>query len=104
MKTDNIKSIAVVAAVIVTSEGILATQRGSGNFKDKWEFPGGKIEAGETPEQALMREIREELDLEIRIDSFLDTVDYTYPDFNIKLHVYVCSDSKPERAQIFEVA
>lgn len=91
MKTDNIKSIAVVAAVIVTSEGILATQRGSGDFKDKWEFPGGKIEAGETPEQALMREIREELDLEIRIDSFLDTVDYTYPDFNIKLHVYVCS-------------
>ena len=91
MKTDNIKSIAVVAAVIVTSEGILATQRGSGGFKDKWEFPGGKIEAGETPEQALMREIREELDLEIRIDSFLDTVDYTYPDFNIKLHVYVCS-------------
>lgn len=91
MKTDNIKSIAVVASVIVTSEGILATQRGSGDFKDKWEFPGGKIEAGETPEQALMREIREELDLEIRIDSFLDTIDYTYPDFNIKLHVYVCS-------------
>ena len=78
MKTDNIKSIAVVAAVIVTSEGILATQRGSGGFKDKWEFPGGKIEAGETPEQALMREIREELDLEIRIDSFLDTARSTF--------------------------
>ena len=71
------KHIDVVAAVIVTGNGILATQRSHGEFKDKWEFPGGKIEPGETPEQALKREIKEELD--------------SYTDFEIKLYVFVCS-------------
>lgn len=91
MKTDNVKPIDVVAAVIVSDSGILATQRSHGEFKDRWEFPGGKIEPGETPEEALIREIREELDIEIRIDSFIDIVDYSYPDFRIRLHVFACS-------------
>lgn len=91
MKTDNIRSIDVVAAVIITDNGILATQRKHGEFRDKWEFPGGKVEPGETPEEALAREIQEELELGIRIGSFIDTVDYAYPDFSIRLHVYVCS-------------
>lgn len=85
------KHIDVVAAVIVTGNGILATQRSHGEFKDKWEFPGGKIEPGETPEQALKREIKEELDVDISIDSYIEAVNYSYTDFEIKLYVFVCS-------------
>lgn len=85
------KHINVVAAVIVTGNGILATQRSHGEFKDKWEFPGGKIEPGETPEQALKREIKEELDVDISIDSYIEAVHYSYTDFEIKLYVFVCS-------------
>lgn len=85
------KHIDVVAAVIVTENGILATQRSHGEFKDKWEFPGGKIEPGETPEQALKREIKEELDVDISIDSYIEAVHYAYTDFEIKLYVFVCS-------------
>lgn len=85
------KYIDVVAAVIVTENGILATQRSHGEFKDKWEFPGGKIEPGETPEQALKREIKEELDVDISIDSYIEAVHYAYTDFEIKLYVFVCS-------------
>ena len=77
--------------MIVTGNGILATQRSHGEFKDKWEFPGGKIEPGETPEQALKREIKEELDVDISIDSYIEAVHYSYTDFEIKLYVFVCS-------------
>lgn len=85
------KSIEVVAAIIRKGDRIFATQRGYGDFKDYWEFPGGKMEAGETPEQALVREIREELDAEIRIDKFLSTIDWDYPNFHLTMHCYVCS-------------
>ena len=73
------KQIEVVAAIIRKGDRILATQRGYGEWKDWWEFPGGKMEPGETPEEALVREIREELDAEISIDKFLDTVEWDYP-------------------------
>ena len=74
------KQIEVVAAIIRDEEGcVFATQRGSGEWKDWWEFPGGKIEAGETPEEALKREIQEELETEISVDEFLCTVEYDYP-------------------------
>lgn len=85
------KSIEVVAAIIRKGERIFATQRGYGDFKDYWEFPGGKMEAGETPEQALIREIREELDAEIRIDKLLSTIEWDYPQFHLTMHCYVCS-------------
>ena len=85
------KSIEVVAAIIRQGDKIFATQRGYGDWKDWWEFPGGKMEPGETPEQALLREIREELDTEIRIDTFLYTVDWDYPKFHLTMHCYMCS-------------
>jgi 8-oxo-dGTP diphosphatase len=85
------KSIEVVAAIIRKGDRIFATQRGYGDFKDYWEFPGGKMETGETPEQALVREIREELDAEIRIDKFLSTIEWDYPQFHLTMHCFVCS-------------
>ena len=85
------KQIEVVAAIIRKGDRILATQRGYGDRKDWWEFPGGKMEAGETPEEALKREIREELSTEISVDEFLYTVDYDYPKFRLKMHCYLCS-------------
>lgn len=86
------KQIEVVAAIIRDKEGrIFATQRGYGEWKDWWEFPGGKMEAGETPEEALVREIREELSTEISVDEFLCTVDYDYPKFHLTMHCYICS-------------
>ena len=86
------KQIEVVAAIIHDDEGhIFATQRGYGDFKDWWEFPGGKMEAGETPEEALVREIREELSAEISVDEFLCTVEYDYPMFHLTMHCYLCS-------------
>ena len=86
------KQIEVVAAIIHDDEGrIFATQRGYGDFKDWWEFPGGKMEAGETPEEALKREIREELSTEISVDEFLCTVEYDYPKFHLTMHCYLCS-------------
>ena len=81
----------VVAAIIVKDGRVFATQRGYGDFKDWWEFPGGKIEPGESPEQALVREIREELDAEIRIQSLLRTVEWDYPAFHLTLHCFICS-------------
>lgn len=85
------KRIEVVAAVIRHDGKYFATQRGYGEFKDYWEFPGGKIEPGETREDALRREIREELDTEIRIDAFLTTVEYDYPSFHLTMHCFLCS-------------
>lgn len=81
----------MVAAVIHKDGRILATQRGYGEFKDKWEFPGGKMEAGESREEALRREIREELDTEINIGKLLCTVEYDYPAFHLTMHCYLCS-------------
>ena len=85
------KQIEVVAAIIRKDDLIFATQRGYGDFKDWWEFPGGKMEAGETPEEALKREIHEELSTEINVDEFLCTVEYDYPAFHLTMHCYLCS-------------
>jgi 8-oxo-dGTP diphosphatase len=85
------KTIEVVAAVIYQRNKIFATQRGYGEFKDKWEFPGGKLESGETPEDALVREIKEELETNIKVGKLIKTVDTDYPNFHITMHVYKCS-------------
>ena len=85
------KHIEVVAAIIRKGDKIFATQRGYGDFKDWWEFPGGKMEVGDTPEEALKREIREELSAEISVDEFLCTVEYDYPAFHLTMHCYLCS-------------
>ncbi len=85
------KTIEVVAAVIADGGRIFATQRGYGEFKGMWEFPGGKMEAGESREGALRREIREELDVEVEVGDFLCTVDYDYPAFHLTMHWFMCS-------------
>ena len=85
------KTTRVVAAIIRDGGRIFATQRGYGDYKDWWEFPGGKIEPGETPEEALRREIREELNTEIAIDGYLMTVEYDYPQFHLIMDCYMCS-------------
>ena len=86
------KQIEVVAAIIHDSDGrIFATQRGYGDMKDGWEFPGGKMELGETPEEALKREILEELDTKIVVERLLTTVDYDYPKFHLTMHCFICS-------------
>lgn len=85
------KSIEVVAAIIKKENKILATKRGYGEFINMWEFPGGKIESGETNEAALIREIKEELDADIKIDEFALTVEYTYLTFHLTMHCYICS-------------
>lgn len=84
------KIIRVVAAIIIDNGKVFATQRGYGEFKDGWEFPGGKIEPGETPEAALVREIREELDTEIEVMELLDTVEYDYPKFHLSMDCFIC--------------
>lgn len=85
------KKIEVVAAIIKHGDKIFTTQRGYGEFKDGWEFPGGKMELGETREEALKREIREELDTRINIDEFVQTIEYDYPSFHLTIHCYLCS-------------
>ena len=86
------KSIEVVAAVIFDEQGrIFATQRGYGEWKDWWEFPGGKVENGKKREQALKREIREELDAEIEVGELLRTIDYDYPAFHLTMHCFKCT-------------
>ena len=84
------KQIKVVAAIIRKDRKVFATQRGYGNYKDWWEFPGGKIEAGETPQAALKREILEELNTEIGVDEFLTTVEYDYPEFHLSMDCFWC--------------
>ena len=85
------KTIEVVAAIIRKDDKIFATQRGYGEWKDWWEFPGGKMEEGESPEEALKREINEELSTSISIDKLLYTVDYDYPKVHLTMHCYICS-------------
>ena len=84
------KTVRVVAAVIRKDDKIFATQRGYGEFKDGWEFPVGKIEEGETPEQALAREIKEELDTEIQVGKLIDTIEYDYPSFHLSMDCFWC--------------
>lgn len=86
-----IKTVKVAAAIIINDNKIFATQRGYGDFKDGWEFPGGKIEEGETPKQALIREIREELDTEIEVGNLFDTVEYDYPTFHLSMDCFLCT-------------
>lgn len=92
------KQVKVVAAVIQRGNQILATQRGYGPLKGGWEFPGGKIEANETAQQALIREINEELGVQIEIGSFFDHVSYDYPDFHLEMDVYMAQikEGQPE--------
>ena len=85
------KIIKVVAAIIQKDGKIFATQRGYGEFKGGWEFPGGKIEEGETPEQALVREIREELETEIEVGELLEKVEYDYPNFHLSMDCFLCT-------------
>ena len=85
------KTIEVVAAIIHQGGKILATQRGYGEWKGMWEFPGGKMEAGETEEEAIVREIREELNVVIRVERKMCTVEYDYPQFHLRMHCLWCS-------------
>ncbi len=85
------KTVNVVAAIIQDGDRIFATQRGYGEFKDGWEFPGGKIEQGETPKQALKREIEEELDTEISVGDLLTVVEYDYPAFHLSMQCFLCT-------------
>ena len=82
------KSVSVVAAVIKDKDRIFATARGYGEYKGWWEFPGGKIEQGETPQQALIREIKEELDTEIRVGELIDIIEYDYPTFHLSMDCF----------------
>ena len=82
------KTVSVVAAVIKDNDRIFATARGYGEYKGWWEFPGGKIEQGETPQQALIREIKEELDTEIRVGELIDTIEYDYPTFHLSMDCF----------------
>ena len=87
----DLKTIHVVAAIISCGNEIFATQRGYGAYKDWWEFPGGKIEPGETPEEALAREIKEELATDITVDKYITTVEYDYPEFHLVMDCFWCS-------------
>lgn len=85
------RTINVVAAVIMKDGKVFATQRGYGEFKDGWEFPGGKVEAGESPEEALRREISEELEVEVNVGDLIDTIEYDYPAFHLSMKCYACT-------------
>ncbi len=85
------KTIKVVAAIIIHENKVFATQRGYGEFEGGWEFPGGKVEPGETPQEALAREIMEELDTQIEVGELLDTVEYDYPKFHLSMDCFLCT-------------
>ncbi len=85
------KTIKVVAAIIIHDNKVFATQRGYGEFEGGWEFPGGKVEPGETPQEALAREIMEELDTQIEVGELLDTVEYDYPKFHLSMDCFLCT-------------
>lgn len=85
------KTIEVVAAIIIKDGQVFATQRGYGEWQGWWEFPGGKIESGEAPEAALIREIREELNAEIAVGDLLQTIEWDYPTFHLTMHCYLCT-------------
>lgn len=86
-----LKTIHVVAAIIKDGNKIFATQRGYGEFKDGWEFPGGKVEPNETSKQAIVREIKEELDTTIQVEEYFDTVEYDYPTFHLSMECFICT-------------
>ena len=85
------KIIEVVAAIIIKDDQVFATQRGYGEFQGWWEFPGGKMEAGESPQDALKREIREELDADVLVKELLETVEWDYPNFHLTMHCFICN-------------
>lgn len=85
------KIVKVVAAIIIKDKMVFSTQRGYGFFKDGWEFPGGKIETGETPEEALRREIKEELNTDINVGHFFQNVEYDYETFHLSMQCYICN-------------
>ena len=85
------KTVRVVAAIIIEEGKVFATERGYGEFEGGWEFPGGKIEAGESPQDALVREIKEELDTVIKVGDLVDTVEYDYPKFHLSMDCFICS-------------
>ena len=91
VKDNSMKTIEVTAAIIIKEGKVFATQRGYGDWKGWWEFPGGKMEPGETPQEALRREILEELDAEIGIGELLDTVEWDYPAFHLTMHCFLCT-------------
>lgn len=90
------KTIEVVAAIIKQDDKILVTRRGYGDFENMWEFPGGKMEASETREGALIREIKEELEVDINVTEYLTTIDYDYPNFHLTMHCFICAISSGE--------
>ena len=96
------KSIEVVAGVIKDGERVFATQRGYGDFKDFWEFPGGKMEPGETPQQALARELKEELAIDVSVGEFICTVDYDYSAFHLTMHCFYCTIAGGKAPELLE--
>ena len=84
------KTIEVSSAIIIKNNKVFITQRGYGEFKDKWEFPGGKLEKSESGEECVVREIKEELDADIKVVTFLSTIEYNYPSFRLIMHNYIC--------------
>ena len=85
------KTIEVVAAIIIRDGRVFATERGYGQWQGWWEFPGGKMEPGESPEEALKREIREELNAEIAVGELMETVEWDYPEFHLRMHCFICT-------------
>ena len=96
------KCIQVVAGLIQDGGKVFATQRGYGDYKDFWEFPGGKMEPGETPPQALVRELKEELAIDVSVGGFLCTVEHDYPGFHLTMHCYFCAITGGKSPELLE--